>query len=40
MVHVLEHMPNKCEALSSNPSTAKKEKKKKHPENKNLKPNP
>jgi hypothetical protein len=26
---VVEHLPSKCEALSSNPSTAKKKKKKK-----------
>jgi hypothetical protein len=29
MTHVVEHLPIKLEALSSNPSTAKKKKKKK-----------
>jgi hypothetical protein len=29
---VVEHLPSKCEALSSNPSTAKKKKKKKKKE--------
>jgi hypothetical protein len=28
VTQVVEHLPHKCEALSSNPSTAKKEKKK------------
>jgi hypothetical protein len=28
VTQVIEHLPSKCEALSSNPSTAKKEKKK------------
>jgi hypothetical protein len=28
LAKVVEHLPNKCEALSSNPHTAKKEKKK------------
>jgi hypothetical protein len=27
MTQVVEHLPNKCEALSSNPSTRKKKKK-------------
>jgi hypothetical protein len=28
MIHAVEHLPSKCLALSSNPNTAKKKKKK------------
>jgi hypothetical protein len=31
VVHVVQFLPSKCEALISNPSTAKKKKKKKRP---------
>jgi hypothetical protein len=33
---VVDHLPSKCEALSSNPSTAKKKKKRKKRQKNNL----
>jgi hypothetical protein len=37
MAVVIEHLPSKCKALSSNPTTTKREEEIKFPDNKKLK---